>query len=763
MYIEKLEIQGFKTFAKKTILKFLPPTTDKYPMTAVVGPNGSGKSNISDAIRWALGEQSLKVLRGKKGEDIIFAGSSGKSRSGFAEVILTFNNEDKTMPIEASQIEITRRIYRDGESEYLLNGQNARHGDIQLLLAQANVGQRSYSIISQGMIDHVLVATPEERKDFFDDATGVKQFQIKRHNALNKLRRTFENLAEAEMLLNEIDPRLKSLKRQVGRLEKRADVERELQEIQERYYSTLWSDLNAELQKAQNASAKAQEQRNAIMKEIEKIESELSMLEGADLKAAPTGMSGLQSEYKKIQQEISRIKDEHFDIEKQIEISKIEQQVKWAPLPLGKIIEELNNLRTVQDEILAEYKNVKTINDLPRIEKKLDEQVKSTKDLLSKLQKPNKDEIISDPRLVAKIKELDERRAKLEASLKKIEDEIDQYAQKEQENRSKVFEIQRRLREKQTAMFSLDEERNRTGIEAARVETQMENLVREINEQLREHAQAAMSGRISERVDTASAHEQIQKLKFKLELIGGIDPEIIKEYEETKTRFEFLDEQIKDLRRAMKDTERIIDELDEQIQKQSKNAFNQINKEFQRYFKILFGGGSCGLEKLTGKQTEEQKDIAEITNQEGAIAQSEQKDEDELAEFKKRVDLREQVVGVEILACPPGKVMKDLNLLSGGEKALTSIALLSAIMSTNPSPFVVLDEVDAALDESNTIKFGGILEEQRQHTQFIVITHNRATMERADALYGVTMGDDGISNLLSVNLSDIEIAGTARR
>src|SRR3989338_8025831 len=250
MFLTKLEVQGFKTFAKKTTLHFLPPKGEHNPITSVVGPNGSGKSNLADAMRWVLGEQSLKLLRGKKSEDIIFSGSEVRGRSGFAEVSITFNNEDKAMPIDYGEVAITRRLYRDGESEYLLNGSAARLSDIQLLLAQANVGQRSYSVVGQGMVDHILVASPEERKAFFDDATGVKQFQIKRHEALLKLKHTHENLVEVEMLLNEIEPRLRTLKPHVSRLEQREEVEKELRSLEHRYYGEHWWTLIDQLEQA---------------------------------------------------------------------------------------------------------------------------------------------------------------------------------------------------------------------------------------------------------------------------------------------------------------------------------------------------------------------------------------------------------------------------------------------------------------------------------------------------------------------------------
>ena len=206
---------------------------------------------------------------------------------------------------------------------------------------------------------------------------------------------------------------------------------------------------------------------------------------------------------------------------------------------------------------------------------------------------------------------------------------------------------------------------------------------------------------------------------------------------------------MKDLSQAIATTENLIDALDKDIKQQSEKAFQKINKEFQHFFTILFGGGSCGLVKMTQKDLEEQSEDPVLQAQEN--------------ENKKPWEKRERITGIEIEATPPGKRLKALNLLSGGERALTSLALVSAIMAVNPSPFVILDEVDAALDEANTIRFAAILEELRKLTQFIVITHNRATMEKADILYGVTMGDEGISHLLSVHLEDLTKNATARR
>ncbi len=760
MFLTKLEIQGFKTFAQKTTLSFLPPKGGISPLTAVVGPNGSGKSNLSDAIRWALGEQSLKLLRGKESQDVIFSGSAGRGRSGFAEVSMTFNNEDRAMPVEFAEVTVTRRLYRDGNSEYLLNGQAARLSDIQLLLAQANVGQRSYSVIGQGMVDHILVSTPEERKAFFDDATGVKQFQIKRHEAMLKLKRTYENLSEVEMLLQEIEPRLRSLKRQVSRLEQREEVEKELRAIERRYYGGQWWQLVDELGGVRERFAKLDEQAKREAGSLSGLEERVAVLEREDKAqdAPDQGLVALQKSYHDLQRRRSALRDEQFKIQKEMELAKVRAQSNWAPLPLGKIIEEVEGVN-------AGLKGLRGLAGLEEIYAAIDGLLDRSSKLVGRLQRPSPEDVKPDPKLVARLEELAAEMTAAEASLKSLEAEMQAHAVTEKKVRSELFDLQRELRQKQQAIHLAENQRNAVSIELARLEERQANLGREMDEQLKDLAGAIRAtrdlppseGGIKGGSTPEQLHSDIQRLRYKLELIGGIDPEIVKEYEETNARFTFLDGQVTDLREAIDDTEKIIDELDEEIHKQSEKAFKKINDEFQRFFQMLFGGGSCSLVKMT------RDEIAEIPT---TVQEEEAHHEADttLEAIKSRIKEREdRVVGIDIQATPPGKKLKGLNLLSGGERALTSIALVSAIMAVNPGPFVVLDEVDAALDEANTFRFAGILEELAKLTQFIVITHNRATMEKADVLYGVTMGDDGVSNLLSVDLTDVTAGATARR
>ncbi|MBU0646044.1 AAA family ATPase [Patescibacteria group bacterium] len=679
---------------------------------------------------------------------------------------ITLNNEDRAMPIEYSQVTITRRLYRDGESGYLLNETKARLSDIQLLLAQANVGQRSYSVIGQGMVDHILISSPEERKAFFDDATGVKQFQLKRHEAMLKLKRTYENLTEVEMLLGEIEPRLRSLKRQVSRLEKREAVEQTLREMETEYYGTLWWQLADQLEDVKGRHGKVHQEATDVADGLKKMESKVETFEKQQTGGPDDRMIAMQKEYRDKQRAKARLRDEFFEAQKQIELNKVRAQANWAPLPLNQIINELQGVTGDQKNLLKKVAGVKELKELEELKELIDGVLSRSEKLLGRLQRPAPEDIKPDPKLVSRIKELEGQIRQIDGELSKIDQEMTDYAAKEKETRTELFDVQRELRDKQSQLHLLENRRNELAIELARLEERQQNLDREIKEQMKDQADLVKVKRINKFADTNALYPEIQRLRYKLELIGGIDPEIIQEYEETEKRFEFLDTQVKDLHQAIKSTEKIIDELDEKIQDQSEKAFKEINKEFQKFFKILFGGGTCSLVKMTKEEVETEIEVTpdRVGDDTAEEAREEHEEDTSIEAIKKRVQEREdRVVGIDIQATPPGKKMKALNLLSGGERAMTSIALISAIMAVNPSPFVLLDEVDAALDEANTYRFAQIIKELAKLSQFIIVTHNRATMESADMLYGVTITDEGISNLLAVKLEEIEETATARR
>jgi len=270
MFLKKIELQGFKSFANKTELQF------NRNLTAIVGPNGSGKSNIADAIRWATGEQSQKILRTKKAEEVIFAGSDKKSRLGMAEVNLHLDNSDGKIPIDYKEVVITRRVFRTGESEYIINKSKVRLIDIQLLLAKASFGQHNYSIIGQGMIDSVLSQSATARKSFFDEATGVKAYQIKKEKSQHKYTRTQDNLSQSKAILHEIFPRLKYLTRQVNKLAKQKEVKEKLEGLQYDYYGFLVSKIKKEIKNTQDNLNEKEDNKDKLNKELNRIQEKLN-------------------------------------------------------------------------------------------------------------------------------------------------------------------------------------------------------------------------------------------------------------------------------------------------------------------------------------------------------------------------------------------------------------------------------------------------------------------------------------------------------
>jgi chromosome segregation protein len=737
-----MEIVGFKSFADKTVLDFLPPAKTSRGITGVVGPNGSGKSNIADAIRWVLGEQSLKLLRGKKAEDVIFSGSEKRARCGFAEVSLLFNNERDELGLGYSEVLISRRLYRSGESEYLINKNRVRLSDIQMLLAQASFGTRSYSVIGQGMADWILVATPQERKEFFDEAAGVKQYQLKRHQSLLKLDASRENLRQAEMLISEIEPRLRSLQRQVKRLEERGDLEQELHGLTHQYYGSLWLDLTTRLKDRTGVHDRLQAQwqekdhvRQAAISELAKLEKEET---GSD------GFSELQRGYERLMNERNALRNREFQLRSKLEIVREVRKQTHPVMPLSKIIEEIKRIGALHEKLLKDFQAADTMKAMEALSPQIEaahEAVISLRDALERPAPEAAPKREDDPSVVKELSEISGEMKALDAQVAKAQTELTNYRKSEQEKKSRFFSLQRSLQEKIDAAHTLERRLSEEKVEIARLEARCDALEQEMSQELGERIERVKQGfDQNDRVQAQDLFPRIQKVKYQLQLIGGIDEDVVKEFNDTKGRYDYLLGQTTDLSKAIKDLDQVIDELDATIKNKSEAAFKELNGHFGRYFQQLFDGGRAELIPIRASDKAEPDDAVEA----GPPEQS--------SDEKKRAD---RVVGIDIMANPPGKKIKNINMLSGGERAMASIALICAIMTSNPSPFVVLDEVDAALDESNADRYAAIIEELAHRTQFIVITHNRYTMKRANVLYGVSMRQDGTSAMLSVNLDAI--------
>ncbi|MBI5728548.1 MAG: chromosome segregation protein SMC [Candidatus Magasanikbacteria bacterium] len=1005
MYLKSLDLQGFKSFAAKTTFTFLPPKNGRQSITAVVGPNGSGKSNVADALRWVMGEQSLKSLRGKKSEDIIFSGSETKSKVGLASVSMTIDNQDARLPVPYEELVVTRRLYRSGESEYLVNGHAVRLLDVQLLLAKAQFGQGSYSIIGQGLIDRLLTQSAAERKDFFDEAAGIKELQIKYHHAELKLACTREHLAQAELLRQEIAPRLKLLSRQVKKLEARQAVSQELRERQEEYYVTvgggfdreiarltveiasgngvetecgvalaavqeelatlarqgsrdeLFKKLTVEYQRlAENKNererdravvsgrmearytgigqknigwleskiAELSRQRetlsgaivaltdeavaaaaatNAQLKTLERLQAARGLAAAEYQRAfdeteawhheqqlvAAVGLRAVQAilelrenfgvvhgvvaelgqaeprfqlalevaaggqlsslvvgDDRVAEAAIAHLRANQLGVATFLPLNTIRPRprrdidfgpdrsgvygyavelINYAPefasvfafvfgstiivenverarrigigrirmvTLAGDIFEENGSMkggyrrprqhglrfgegvaapgsrdgrRNRESEVRAKQAEMRLLEEsvgkatearqqhlaaeqvLAARRTILHEQSQSLAREIAKLEEERRRANFGDADRDALAQELATEVATIERDITALNKKLSQITTQlnnlhgeEERRRARVWQLQSDMQAAQQRVNDATAKKNQWQVELARVSTKREDLAAEAAAALHDSLEA-ISARGIAPVEMAAIPDlqvAIQKLQYQLSLIGGIDAAVVEEHEETRQRFEHVSAQLDDLGRAMGDLEKLLRELDDMMRTKRARAFQNIRKEFRRYFQLLFDGGKADVVEIFGPAQADNDDLAEdaVGGDEARPAPS-----------------TEVLTGVDIIASPPGKKIMNIQALSGGERTLTALAMLCAVLHTNPSPFVLLDEVEAALDEANTMRFVRILTELTVASQFILITHNRATMHAADALYGVTMGGDGLSRLVSVKLT----------
>lgn len=756
MYLKRLELNGFKSFANKTVLDFLPECEvaegKKCGITAIVGPNGSGKSNVADGIRWAIGEQSSKNLRGKKSEDVIFSGSGKKARQGSASVTLHFDNSDKRIPIEYSDVSVTCKVYRSGESEYLINGNKVRLLDVVDLLARAGVGRDSYCVINQGMSDSLLAATPAERRSFFEDAAGVKPYQIEKDRATRKMDASRENLLRVATLLSEIEPHLKHLRRQAEKVAQAKTIGERLRGKQMELYSYLWAEFQSERDRLVKDREQSVERLTALETVVAALQKETETLAGAMEEDGSLDMLG--EAIAKFRTEKNERERERAVIAGRIEIEeekkKDREEVAVITVDLTYVRSALERIRKDQESLIA--KIVAGKNDASQWEslvKEAEAIAVSLRELDEKAGKGSvvEKKIISLPESERNI--IDERLAELngeseqlmkvmlalEKNIVEKESEVKTAREKGRVARERYFHLERELREKEHLLQKEKDDLNEMKVGLARVEVREEDLIAEVRLELNVEPASLMWDGVPR--DREKLMREISRLKVESEQAGGIDPTVLEEYDETEKRFQFLTQESEDLRKAMESLDAVIREMDTKIDHAFAEAFDNIAQEFSRYFQMIFNGGKAELKKTRIRPRRKE---AEEGDEEMKIEETPEEGE----------------LGIDITACPPGKRIESLASLSGGERSLTSLALLFAIISHNPPPFAVLDEVEAALDEANSRRFSRILQDLGATTQFIAITHNRETMRQASLLYGVTMGADGVSQLLSVKLDKAE-------
>jgi len=707
MRLKTLEINGFKSFSQKTILEF------DNPVVCIVGPNGSGKSNVVEAFRYVLGEQSMKSMRGKSGLDLIFKGSKNLPKSNHAIVTIYFNNSDKifklandggeNINLNYDTISISREVFSDGLNKYILNGTEVRLKDIHNLLASVNIGSSGHHIISQGEADRILNANLKDRKEMVEDALGLKIYQYKIKESERKLERTESNMREVTILRRENAPHLNFLKKQVEKFEKAKEMQMELLTLYREYLK--------------KESVYLEKEKSNLLKEKNKIEVEL---ESVAKKISSTTEESSSKGNKKIEElrvvekKINEIRAQNNEMERRLGriegiLEAKENKVKLSGrCPLcGNEIKEMHpeqlQKRENDEKELAELKNSQTniIAEIKKTEKEENESVQLAETLKQDINK------------------------EMEA-LRDMEREKFTYKVRHQEL-SSALEL--------------------VNIKEGNLRNRAEYFDNEIKEGVAfvgEEVFSYKNYKVGEEIDIHTQEEQkkkIERIKIKLEDVGvGGGSEVMKEFKEISERDSFLAKEMEDLTKSILALQKLITDLKEKIDVEFKEGVKKINVEFQEFFSLMFDGGHGSLSIIVeNKKKRRSEDMDEPTDAES---------------YDEAMEETVPEQGIEINVSLPHKKVKELHALSGGERSLTSIALLFAMSQVNPPPFLVLDETDAALDESNSRKYGDMLEKLSKHSQLIVVTHNRETMSRAGVLYGVTIGANGASKLLSVKFEE---------
>ena len=711
--------------------------------TAIVGPNGSGKSNVAEAFRFALGEQSMKSMRGKRSEDLIWSGSHTNPRSSRAAVAVVFDNTKRIFPkLDFEEVIIERAVFRDGASEYSINGAKVRLRDVQELLAGANIGDTGHHIISQGEADRILIAHPRERRAMLEDALGLKVFEFKKQEAERKLEKTEENVREVELLRREIAPHIRFLQKQVEKLERAEAFARELADLARTYFGIEEAYIKQERSASEGRKRNAEERLAAASAELAAFDERATtdsegMKRSEAIRSAEKDVDRLVSQRGELARELGRVEGGLGEAKK--------RSIQVAREPYVKIPRE--DLATLRSEVEKQADLSDATPDALRAA------LAAVKSMIGaffdRFAAPQDDYLAEEEQTVMRLE--GEREALMEKD-QVLAAAIDKARSALMKAREAALAYEETGREEKRRILGLAEtkahEEGQLEREAARLRELSylsEELERDRAEVLAFAGAAAFSYEpltdlpSEERRVQEDRKRQLERLKIRLEEAGGTSDDIRKEYEDATSREAFLTRELEDLAKSAEGLRALITDLDTELQKTFAEGLVKVNTSFGEFFSLMFGGGSARL----------------ILEEEPQARRGSQEDEDdEDYEEVEEVKTKQWKPGIEISVNLPRKKVQSLMQLSGGERALTSIALIFAMSQVNPPPFLILDETDAALDEANSRRYGDMIEELAKKSQLIVITHNRETMSRAGILYGVTMGNDGISKLLSVKFEE---------
>jgi chromosome segregation ATPase len=848
MHLKALTLKGFKSFPDRTRLDFGPG------VSVVVGPNGSGKSNVTDAVLWAMGEQSPLAVRGQSMQDVIFGGGHGVQPRSAAEVEIVLDNSDGTVGLPLSEISIARRLDRTGEGGYRLNGARCRLTDVIEVLSDTGLGKETHSVISQGRVEAIVTSKPRERRLLIEEAAGLGKHRKRRRRAQLKLEHTQENLDRALDVEREARTRLRPLKRQaeaaelherlerqmlqarwelardslraarvelegaerratqaraaraeldahVARIaERRGAAERALTERSERH-DALTDRVYAARSARERLGLRAEQAQasaGALTRRIERVERELRVLGDlgpADEASTPAERAGRGSA--DADPGAAAARGERASARAEDFWSQAWEQVRRVIADgVERVLAQADERRrhVVAGEVAAEAERVaraaveRELAGARPFPGKSVGGVGAGREVArpagaeraqggERLQNQREADLVTS-RLAERLDAaLQSAAAAIDAQIERFERELSEDKAADELLTAELracageeAELQARLRAAGEAVTSAEVAAQRIRDQAAEVELEVKDLTGRLG--LPEdpaHVATDLSQVVPLEEDEARVlATRLERLQRRREQLGPVNPLAQEEYAQAVAHVEELESRRGDLETALRELRAVIRDTDRQIEQTFQETFSAAARNFEELVGDLFPGGSGRLRLVRDEQVphpvlggqslpkadaqDAQSPSARAESEADAIEQAAQAD----AERQERAG--EELLGVEIEITPAGKATKRLSLLSGGEKSMTAIAFLFAVFLARPCPFYILDEVEAALDDLNLDRFLALLRRYSDRAQFIVITHQKRTMEAADWLYGVSMGDDGVSKVLSRRLPPVEEA-----
>jgi chromosome segregation ATPase len=769
MYLKSISMKGFKSFPERVSLEFSPG------VSVIVGPNGSGKSNITDAVLWALGEQSPGAIRGASMQDVISAGGKGVSQRRAAEVEVVIDNSDGRAATEFSEVAVQRRLDRSGDGAYRLNGARCRLADVTDVLSDTNLGREMHSVISQGRVETIVHSKPRERRLLVEEAAGLGKHRKRRRRAELKLRAARDNLDRALDVEREARARLRPLKRQAQAAEIGARIEREELGLRGQIVSEELRFGADRAAAAEKAAAKARATRTKLEERLAAVgkrrrEAEERFAARDRERTQAWGLvTKLRGEQERVAVRAAGFSSRVAELDARLESLRSE----LGPLTLDvgpgsapgerarKLEEELGEIGAGLDSAVAglavarsdgaaESAREAALGNVHSGAERASRHARRAEGLLGERHREAMRKRVADGEAL-----LDDGRAAL-AAIEAVgaairvrvertegkvvggQDDGDEIADELRACSQQEFELQTEMKAVADELTKAEVEAAHLGDRRAEAERELAAIAAKLGEEV-PPAEQAMGEEERDEID-----RRLERLERRRAQIGPVNPLAEREYDEAREHVEALQSQREDTERAMRELETLIREIDAEIERAFEETFDATAKNFEEMVEHLFPGGRGVLRRVALRpiRDEERPSGEQEAPTDEADAEPEPEEEEEAREE----------LGVEIEVTPAGKSTRKLSLLSGGEKSLVALAFVFAVFLARPCPFYILDEVEAALDDANIDRFLQLIRRFSDRAQFVIVTHQKRTMDAADVLYGVTMGGDGITKVVSRRL-----------